>query len=159
MYNILHDSSKFKVVTEDLFNVIIRKEDNFNRILTKLKNNKEISSDEYNLMYVSGTKPGIFYGLPKVHKRDIPLRPILSAIGTAGYNIAKFFVPLLSIFTTNEFTINDSFSFVNEIVSIPDSDCYVMATFDIKSLFTNIPLDETVSIATESFFNSPNQPR
>ena len=53
MYNILHDSSKFKVVTEDLFNVIIRKEDNFNRILTKLKNNKEISSDEYNLMYVS----------------------------------------------------------------------------------------------------------
>ena len=69
MYNILHDSSKFKVVTEDLFNVIIRKEDKVNRILTKLKNNKE-----YNLMYASGTKPGILYGLPKVHKRDVPLR-------------------------------------------------------------------------------------
>ena len=87
----------------------------------------------------------------KVHKRDVPLRPILSAISTTGYNIAKFFVPLLSIFTTNEFTINDSFSFVNEIVSIPDSDSYVMASFDIKSLFTNIPLDETVAITTESF--------
>ena len=67
MYNILHDSSKFKVITENLFNVIIRKEDKVNRILTKLKNNKEISSDEYNLMYASGTKPGILYGLPKVH--------------------------------------------------------------------------------------------
>ena len=67
--------------------------------------------------------------------------------------------PLLSIFTTNEFTINDSFSFINEIVSIPDSDSYVMASFDIKSLFTNIPQDETVAIATLSFFNSPNQPR
>ena len=88
----------------------------------------------------------------------LPLDIILSAIGTAGYNIVKFFVPLLSIFTTNEFTINDSFSFVNEMVSIPDSDSYVMASFDIKSLFTNIPLDETVAIATESFFNSPNQP-
>ena len=107
MYNILHDFSKFKVVTEDLFNVIIRKEDKVNRILTKLKNNKEISSDEYNLMYASGTKPGILYGLPKVHKRDVPLTPILSAIGTAGYNIAKNFLPLLSISTTNEFTTND----------------------------------------------------
>ena len=27
-----------------------------------------------------------------------------------------------------------------------------MASFDIKSLFTNIPLDETVAIATDSFF-------
>ena len=34
-----------------------------------------------------------------------------------------------------------------------------MTSFDIKSLFTNIILDETVAIATESFFNSPNQPR
>ena len=135
MYNILHDSSKFKVLAEDLFNVIIRKEDKVNKILTKLKNNKEIFSNEYNLMYASETKPGILYGLPKVHKRDVPLRPILSAIGTAGYNIAKFFVSLLSIFTNNEFTINDTFSFVKKIVSIPDSHSYVMASFDIKKWF------------------------
>ena len=51
MYNIFHDSSKFKVVTEDLFNVIIRKADKVNRILTKLKNNKEISSDDYNFVF------------------------------------------------------------------------------------------------------------
>ena len=49
-------------------------------------------------MYTSGTKPGILYGLPKVHKRDVPLRPILSSIGTAGYNTAKFFVLLLFYF-------------------------------------------------------------
>ena len=60
----MDDSFKFKVLTEDLFNVIIRKEDKVNRILTKLKDNKEISSEEYNLMYFSGTKPGILYGLP-----------------------------------------------------------------------------------------------
>ena len=109
------------------------------RILSKLKNNKEISSYEFNLMYASGTKPSILYGLPKVHKRDAPFTPILSAIGTAGYNIAIFFVALLSILTTNGFTINDSFSFDNEIVSIPDSDSYVMASFDTKSsLLTSV---------------------
>ena len=28
-----------------------------------------------------------------------------------------------------------------------------MASFDMKYLFTNIPLEETVSIATENYFN------
>ena len=108
-------------------------------------------------MHVSGTKPGILYGLPKIHKCDVSLRPILSAIGTAGYNLAKFFVPLLSAFTTNHFSIKDSFSFASEISSLPDSNSYFMASFDIKSLFTNIPLEETVSIATENYFNT-NRP-
>ena len=66
---------------------------------------------------------------------------------------AKFFVPLLSAFTTNHFSIKDSFSFATEISSLPDSNSYVMASFDIKSLFTNIPLEETVCIATDNYFN------
>ena len=40
-----------------------------------------------------------------IHKEGIPLRPKLSAIGTAGYNLAKFFVSLLAKFTTNERSI------------------------------------------------------
>ena len=109
--------------------------------------------DEYSQMHVSGTKPGILYGLPKIHKCDVPLRPILSATGTTGSNLAKFFVPLLSAFTTNHFSIKDSFSFATEISSLPNSNSYFMASFDIKSLFTNIPLEETVSIATDNYFN------
>ena len=66
--------------------------------------------------------------------------------------IATFFVPLLSAFTTNHFSIKDSFSFATEICSLHDSNSYFMASFDIKSLFTNIPLEETVSIATENYF-------
>ena len=48
-------------------------------------------------MYATGTLPGILYGLPKIHKNGTPLRPIPSAIGTAGYKLAKFFVPLLPL--------------------------------------------------------------
>ena len=91
----------------------IKNEDKINRLLMKLKKNDEISDDEYSQMHVSKTKPGILYGLPKIHKCDVPLRPILPAIGTAGYNLAKFFVPLLSAFTTNHFSIEDSFFICN----------------------------------------------
>ena len=59
---------------------------------------------------------------------------------------------ILSAFTTNHFSIKDSFSFATEISSLSDSSSYFMASFDIKTLFTNIPLEEAVSIATENYF-------
>ena len=54
---------------------------------------------------VSGTNPGTMYGLPKIHKADIPLRPILSANNTSSYNLSKFLVPKLNHLTTDEFTL------------------------------------------------------
>ena len=60
-----------------------------------------------------GSRPGILYGLSKVHKslvNGLPkMRPILSAIGTASYNIAKFLVPILSPISNGPFTITNSF--------------------------------------------------
>ena len=64
-------------------------------------------------------------------------------------------VPYLETLTTNEFTVKDSFTFAQEISSFQSSDKFIMASFDIKSLFTNIPLDETIDIAANSL-NSDN---
>ena len=52
--------------------------------------------------YVTGSKPGIMYGLPKLHKDNCPLRPILSAIGTFDCNVSKFLIQIIAI-TTNDF--------------------------------------------------------
>ena len=101
-----------------------------------------------------GSERGVLYGLCKVHKKPdepnrlLPLRPILSAIGTCSYNLAKFFLPLLKEFSINEYTVKDSFSFSNEIRNKS-----TMASFDIQSLFTNISLDETIDICLELLFN------
>ena len=76
-----------------------------------------VSKKDYKFLKPVGSKPGIMYGLCKVPKynsstSDIPpFRPILSAIGIATYNLAKFFVPILKEFTVNEYTVSDSFSF------------------------------------------------
>ncbi len=40
--------------------------------------------------------PPRFYGLPKVHKKDTPLRPIVSSIGTITYNHAQYLAQILS---------------------------------------------------------------
>ena len=74
----------------------------------------------------------------------------MSAIGTPTYKLAKFLVPILEPLTTNEYTIKDSFTFVEELQSFDSK--LVMASFDIKSLFTNIPLQETINLCVENLF-------
>ena len=97
---------------------------------------------------------GIMYGSAKVHKivtDGLPsFRPILSAIGTPTYKLAKFLVPVLELLTTNEYTIKDSFTFSEELQSFDSK--LVMASFDIESLFTNICLQETINQCVENLF-------
>ena len=85
--------------------------------MKKLKNNTAINDENYNKVRPVGSKPGTLYGSTKVHKPLInglpPSRPILSAIGTTTYKLAKFLVLVLSDITQNEFTVKDSFTFVD----------------------------------------------
>ena len=62
----------------------------------------------------------MLYGLWKVHKNVIdnypPFWPILLAIKTPSYNIAKHLVPVLEPITTNKFTIKNNFEFAKEVI-------------------------------------------
>ena len=118
---LLKDSSKFKNIPtapdKDL-NYIINSEKGVTDLLKKLRNNTAYE-ETYNKLRPVGSKLGKLYGSAKVHKSLenglSPLRPILLAIGTPTYKLAKFLVPVLCDITQNEFTIKDSFTFVDEI--------------------------------------------
>ena len=69
--------------------------------------------------------------------------PIFFAINTPGYNVAKFVIPILEPLTHNEFTVKGSFSFAKEIKNYDSS--LFMASFHVESLFTNIPVKETIN--------------
>ena len=79
-------------------------------------------------------------------------RPVLSAISNSTYKVAKFLVPLLSHITQNEFTVKDSFAFVDEILT-QNRDFY-MASLDGDVLFTNIPLDKTIDTCVKRLFKT-----
>ena len=88
----------------------------------------------------------MLYGSAKVHKCIIDscpsFRSILSAINTPTYNLAKFLVPILSPLTVNEFTVHYSLLSGQEVHNFDVN--YIMVSVDIKSLFSNIPLHETI---------------
>ena len=73
------------------------------------------------------------------------------AIDTTTYKLTKFLVPMLSPITKNEYTVSDSFLFANEIQE-QDAQLY-MASLDVDSLFTNIPLSETIEICVNNLFS------
>ena len=58
----------------------------------------------------------------------------------------------MSDITQNEFTVKDSFTFVDEIL-IQDSGLCI-ATLDVDALFTDIPLDETIDICVKKLFQT-----
>jgi len=80
------------------------------------------------------------------------MRPILSASGTYNYHIAKWLEEKLSPLSVNEYTINDTFGFSDEIrkFSIKEND--ILVSYDVTSLFTNVPLKETINILVNKAF-------
>ena len=146
----ISDSNKFvqlNITPDKYLNYIINVEKKFKQLFKDLLDNDKISKDEYDKICPKGSRPGILYGNPKIHKPvvdNLPkFRPILSAINTPGYNLAKFLIPILEPLTHNEFTIKDSFSFAKEITTY-DSSLY-MAVLDVESLFINISFNETIN--------------
>ena len=71
-------------------------------------------------------------------------------MNTPTYKLAKFLVPILKPLATNEFAVKDSFHFAEEIVDQQHD--LITGSFDVDSLFTNIPLQETIEICTNELF-------
>lgn len=94
-----------------------------------------------------------YYGLSKIHKDNIPLRPILSCVGSPIQPLAKYVANILNrVFSSfNKFRIKDTFQFSEDINNFKLPDGFVLVSFDVVSLFTNIPLTLIISILNEHF--------
>ena len=58
-------------------------------LLKKIKTEGGMDNVTYRRLYPTGASPPKFYGLPKVHKSGMPLRPIVSSIGSVTYETSK----------------------------------------------------------------------
>ena len=156
MENILNDQTKFICLSTDR---TIPLEIELRKLLNSLLANGHISNDFYNLACPYGSLPGRLYGLPKIHKRGVPLRPVLSAISTFNYGLGKALQQMLSMIIDKKNMIRDSFAFVKELSSLPISmSQYKMVSFDVTSLYTNIPLNETIDIIINYLYNGNIKP-
>ena len=148
--DILSDSSKFQKLNHD---PTVKREGSLQRFLLKLKKKGQFSKEEYEKIYPSGSTTAKIYGLPKMHKLKTPgdilkLRPIISSIGTYNYELARYLTDKLTPYIPNKHTVKDTFTFVNDISKLDVKGKHAVS-FDVTSLFTNIPLVETIEIAAD----------
>ena len=150
MNNIINDQSKFKLLTEDPTSL---REGQLQRFLRKLKNEMFFNDDVYKSVYPTGSRPARMHDLPKLHKMfdSVPaFRPILSSIGTYNYQLAKFLGKLLDDLIPNDHSTKDTFSFAEELKRVSVTNKY-MVSYNVTSLFTNIPLEETINLTVDFY--------
>ena len=141
---ILQDKSKFQALSQskDMTKHI---ESQMNKLLKSIKHKSIITSEIYEEVKSIGTHIPRLYGQPKTHKMDVPLRPIMDMTDSPYHSIAmwlaKISKPLHSRLACH--SSRDTFQFIDQLkdLNVPDK---FMLSVDISSLFTNLPLLETV---------------
>ena len=146
MEQILADKTKFVCDTtqKDMVQVI---EKEITMHLKELVKKGILDNKTFSDLVPQGSITPRLYGLPKTHKTGIPLRPILSMVGSPYHKLAQWLTQLLQSIRSKMavHTLKDSFQFV-ELYLKWMSKNKVMASLDVESLFTNVPLNEVIDI-------------
>ena len=104
-----------------------------------------LSDKERKYLSPNCSKPPQIYGLPKVHKENIPLRPIVSAFGLPTYRLAKELARILTpLAGGTETKVKNSTEFVRRIKEMEPQVGEIIVSFDVVSLFTKVPIQEAI---------------
>ena len=147
---ILSDNSKFSKIVKDPTSELKSKT---NKLISTL--NASQSDIKINKI-VGDFSPGYIYGNVKTHKSNNPLRPIISQIPTATYQIAKKLNKLLTPYLPDQYTIKSTNDFIDILQTNRSQG--VIASLDVESLFTNVPIDATIDIILKRAYNHATLP-
>ena len=122
--------------------------------MKNIKSEGGLNEDTYRKLYPTGAVSPKFYGLPKVHKPGIPLRPIVSSTGTATYNTAKELARILNPQVGSSIHhVHNTRDFVEQIkeTRLKQGECII--SYDVAALFTSVPIQAVINIIKEKLTN------
>ena len=153
MNSLLQDED---VYTKINIQTIHKEIDKFNKAYTKLVGKKNKS---WSLLVDHHPKIPLMYGLPKTHKPNTPMRPIISNIGSAPHKIAKAIASILNplLGTISPAHIINSGDLITKLNKI-NSKNMRLASLDIKSLYTNVPVNKCLNLLSAHLKRSNTPP-
>ncbi|CAF1228694.1 unnamed protein product [Adineta ricciae] len=140
---ILSDTSKFRLVEKDPTGC---REAALTSLLRRMKNEEYLTEQEYRFVKPVGSIPARLYGLPKVHKVNTPLRPIVSCVQSYNYRLGKFLADIIKPLRDSKYSFKNNDGFLKFLKQNSSLSTNKMISFDIESLFTNIPVGRTIDI-------------
>lgn len=144
-YELINNDNSYVQINSDPTSGIQTK---CNTLIKSLFDKKYIDlQQKRNLTCYNGVIPK-FYALPKVHKQTLSVRPIVASLQSPLNPLASYITNILSISynKNNRYFINDSFEFFNNFNRTMVPNNYVLASLDVRSLFSNIYLDLVLDV-------------
>ena len=80
------------------------------------------------------------------------MRPIVSNVEMATYNTAKYLANSLALLRKSDYTVINTADFIN-LKKGKKTTKHEIISFAIKSLFSNVPLDKTISIILREIYD------
>ena len=147
MGELLSDTSSYQPIATG---TISKETDEFNRKVKKILNRSEEGRKLKRLLEERPRAPRM-RGLPKTHKKNIPMRPIISGIGAAPHRLAKLLAKPLSakLGSISGAHLKNSTDLIEKLGTHSYRN-KKLVSFDVTSLFTNVPVDEAMKVATET---------
>ena len=156
MLTMLGDRDTYQLMAKDPTTSL---ENRMNSVLLRLQREDRLSSKTYYHLRSSAAGVPRLYGLPKVHKPDVPLRPIVSFVSSPTYALSKFLASLLSpIVGLSDSHVRNSQQFAQFITTQNVSDSEVLVSFDVVSLFTRVPTSRAIQVTRDRLMNDPSLP-
>ena len=147
---ILLDASKFERLEKDPTQELKKK---MSRLVTKANNQQNTVKFP---KIIGDYGPGYCYGTVKTHKQGNPLRPIISQMTSPTYKIAKTLNDLLVPYIPGAYSLKSATEFIDLLQNKgPEED---IASLDVESLFTNVPVEETIKIILDRVYRSEMDP-
>ena len=149
---LLSNTNTYKPISKDPMNKLKNKLD---QILRDIKNQGGLSDYNYKKVYPTSVIAPKFYGLPKIHKLA-PHRPIVSCRGSITYGVAKKLANIIHPLVMQSLHhLKNTQHFVQDIKEAKLEPGEVMTSYDVKALFTSVPVDSFIKIVKQKLQHDP----
>ena len=147
----------YKKIAED---PTVKQKNKLINILRNIKAEEGLKEEVYRRFYPTGAGSPKFYGLPKIHKFGIPLRPIISSIGTVTYNTAKELARILKpLMGLSNHHVHNTMDFVDQIKEVKLKKEESMASYDVTALFISTPIPPVLETLEEKLTYDKDLPQ
>ena len=157
---IISDKTDFSniIIKPNKLHPVISKEKSIEYAIRKYLTS--VDKDIMQSLILTGSKPGKLYGLIKVHKINNPARPVVSMIGTLEYKPAKFLDSVIKPSIPDKYMLSSTYHFIEKLKQVKVQSHQILVSFDVVSLFINVPLEEITQIVANYLFDkdNPNTP-
>ena len=116
-------------------------------LLKSIKSEGGIDDNTHKRLHPTAATLPKYYGLPKIHKQGMPLRPIISSIGSVTNATAKELSRILKpLVGRSPHHVMNNLEFLESIrgIQLLPEECIV--SYDVEALFTSVPVESSISI-------------